>query len=135
MSEANNTELFVISTHHLLDHAPDNFLAKGYKYKLSGAFRFGTPGLALCVCKNGDDCPARNFQDALARKMPQKKFEVVLKRSTDFVIDGWQEATVDLLRSILTPEEFVSLLNLPGSARSESTNSNKPVKKKGKKKR
>lgn len=106
-------QLHVVSSHHLLDHAPDNFLAKGGKYNLNGVYRFGTPGLAFCV---GDRTDVENFVDGLAKKMPQKKFEVVLSRETDARLQGWEEATIDQLRSILTDEEFVGFLRIQGSS-------------------
>ena len=123
-------KLFVISSHHLLDHAPDNFLAKGGKYKLKGVYRFGTPGLGLVVGYNDNTLlDVENFMAALEKKIPQKKFEIALtrdhhKKDGDAAIEGWEEATIDQLRELLTPEEFTSILNIQGGSSSASSNNN-----------
>ena len=102
--------LHVISSHHLLKHAPDNFLSRGgTKYKLRGIYRYGTPGLAFCI---GDEMSVEDFMDGLAKKMPKKKFEVVLCRETGSSIDGWNEATMGQIRDLLTEQEHVSIFNL-----------------------
>ena len=67
-----------ISTHHLLDHKPDNLLKTGHKFSLSGFYKFGTPGLAIAW---GDIDSIDDFIDTLKRAMPQKKFETVFIRT------------------------------------------------------
>jgi len=145
--------LHVIGSHHLLNHAPDNLLAKGgTKYKLNGYYRFGTPGLAFCVSsvqEEEDDPHIQNFRDALEKKMPQKKFDIVLSRpfllnkddtttnttNTSSTLDGWTEATMDQLRSILTKDEFRNILNIQGGGGGggDSSSSTNSVMKSGKK--
>ncbi|CAB9522109.1 expressed unknown protein [Seminavis robusta] len=110
----------VISTHHLLDHAPDNYLAKGgTKHKLTGFYRFGTPGLAFCI--GCDPTSVEHFQSSLEQKMPQKKFQVVLSRrcttiTTTPAMEGWQPVTrMEQIRQLLTPDEFTDILKLQGT--------------------
>ena len=67
-----------ISTNHLFDHKPDNLLATGHKYEVSGYYKYGSPGIALCWCL--DRASLENFMDALERNMPQKKFHVIFER-------------------------------------------------------
>ncbi|MGK3761022.1 MAG: hypothetical protein ACI8RD_013340 [Bacillariaceae sp.] len=67
-----------ISTHHLLDHKPDNLLRTGNKFNLSGFYKFGTPGVAIAW---GDTDNVDDFLDTLKRAMPQKKFEIVFIRT------------------------------------------------------
>ena len=123
-------KLYVISSHHLLDHAPDNFLAKGGKFKLKGVYRFGTPGLGLVVGDNDNTLmDVENFMAALEKKMPQKKFVIALARDHhendgDTEISGWGEATMDQLRELLTPDEFSTILNIQGAPSSLSSINN-----------
>ena len=36
-----------LKSHHLLDHSPDNFVGRGKKFKLTGGYKLGTPGVAV----------------------------------------------------------------------------------------
>mmetsp|Transcript_17787 Transcript_17787/g.21751 ORF Transcript_17787/g.21751 Transcript_17787/m.21751 type:complete len:130 (-) Transcript_17787:663-1052(-) len=128
-------QLHIISSHHLLNHAPDNFLSKGSKYKLHGVYRFGTPGLAFCI---GDMVDVENFQAAMEKKMPQKKFDIIMSRECDMQMNGWEEASMDQLRELLTPDEFTDILKIQGTANTGSNNNNSSSKgksQKGKKKK
>jgi len=71
------THYACISTHHLLDHKPDNLLRTGHKFQLVGFYKFGTPGIAIAW---GDKDGIEEFLDTLKRAMPQKKFELVFSR-------------------------------------------------------
>ena len=132
--ENGKLSLHVIRSHHLLDHAPDNMLAKGGKYKLNGLYRFGTPGLAFCFVRqqghngggNDDEVRVDNFVLALEKKMPHKKFETFVLECRDEVtktppppaieiMNGWNEVkSTEDLKSILTADEFVEILKLQG---------------------
>lgn len=80
-----------ISTHHLLDHKPDNLLKTGHKYNMSGFYKYGTPGIAVGW---GEIEDVEEFIDTLKRAMPQKKFESVFSRIWDsekhhLIPTGW----------------------------------------------
>lgn len=135
MSNNNNNKsssmwLYVISSHHLLDHAPDNFLSKGgTKYKLNGWYRYGTPGLAFCMVNDcdGGAVVVESFMDGLSKKMPQKKFHIILSReiNPNIITNGWKEVTsMDTIQSILTHDEFVSILNIQGVGKTKHSKNN-----------
>ena len=69
-----------ISTHHLLDHKPDNILRKGLKYNVSGYYKFGTPGIGVMW---GEQVNIEAFVSTLKQTMPQKKIETIFLRSWD----------------------------------------------------
>eukprot|EP00537_Pseudo-nitzschia_pungens_P013451 CAMPEP_0172388148 /NCGR_PEP_ID=MMETSP1061-20121228/5301_1 /TAXON_ID=37318 /ORGANISM="Pseudo-nitzschia pungens, Strain cf. pungens" /LENGTH=346 /DNA_ID=CAMNT_0013117969 /DNA_START=63 /DNA_END=1106 /DNA_ORIENTATION=- len=104
-----------ISTHHLLDHKPDNLLKTGHKFQLNGFYKFGTPGIAIAW---GDEDNIDEFLDTLKRAMPQKKFELVFSRiwnsehtttGTNQIPDGWESVEPPTLKQELeklgSPEE------------------------------
>jgi len=65
-----------ISTHHLLDHKPDNLLRTANKHGLVGFYKFGTPGIAFVF---GHRESIHDFMDKLKSNMPQKKFQLMLE--------------------------------------------------------
>ena len=68
-----------LSTHHLLDHKPDNLLKTGFKKcRLRGFYKFGTPGIAIAW---GDKDQIEDFLDVLKQAMPQKKLDLVFCRT------------------------------------------------------
>ena len=97
-----------VTTNHLLDHKPDNLLAMGRKYKVSGYYKYGSPGIAICWCL--DRVSLDNFMDALERVMPQKKFNVVFERewAGDTLPNdsGWTECA--------TPSELQAAMEMSG---------------------
>ena len=64
------TATYLIHSHHLLDHKPDNLVLSGRKFKLTGMAVLGRPGVALCV---GAPSNADKFLGRLRKAMPQKK--------------------------------------------------------------
>jgi hypothetical protein len=113
-----DTKYACISTHHLLDHKPDNLLKTGHKCHLSGFYKFGTPGVAVAW---GDAEGIEDFLDTLKRAMPQKKFELVFLRLWDGTIPvGWTGVDPPTLRKELetigSPEEdYYTVLGLEKS--------------------
>ena len=98
-----------LSTHHLLDHKPDNLLRTGHKYGLKGFYKFGTPGVAIVW---GDKDNIDDFLDMMKKEMPQKKFELVFCRSwspEQGTPEGWKSVDPQGLREemvrIGAPEE------------------------------
>ena len=63
-----------------------------------------------------------NFVGALEKKMPQKKFDIILSREYHSnedcatTLTGWDEATIDELRVLLSNDEFNSILNIKGTS-------------------
>lgn len=82
-----------ISTHHLLDHKPDNLLRTGHKFGISGVYKFGTPGIAVVWAEHR--IQLENFMDTLKSNMPQKKFQLLLERewsvTSTTIPNGWTE--------------------------------------------
>lgn len=87
-----------IVSHHLFDHKPDNLLAKGSKYNLTGFYRFGTPGIAVVF---GEQHNIDNYIDPLKDAMPQKKFEIKFQQQTDTAPQKWKEVNLGGLREEL----------------------------------
>ena len=106
------THYACISTHHLLDHKPDNLLKTGHKCQLVGFYKFGTPGIAIAW---GHKDSIEEFLDTLKRAMPQKKFELVFSRvwgdddSNKPIPTGWESVDPPTLKQELdkigVPEE------------------------------
>lgn len=118
-----------ISTHHLLDHKPDNLLrSAGNKFKLNGLFRFGAPGIALIWHYDLEDIAIENFLETLKCSMPQKKFNFIFKSRpwksnnndcSSMPITEWKDVSVsasvlkDTLTKIGAPlEDYYTILGL-----------------------
>ena len=84
-SSSSDAVFACLSTHHLLDHKPDNLLRTGHKYQLNGFYKFGTPGVALAW---GEMHNLENFMDALKSNMPQKKFFWIFQRPWTCLTEG-----------------------------------------------
>jgi hypothetical protein len=121
------TSYSAISTHHLLDHKPDNLLrSAGNKCKLNGYFKFGNPGIALVWHSTSDgdnDSSAaafENFVNTLKSAMPQKKFQCLFTKpwNSSQLPSGWNEISTagDLkvaLQDLGIPEEdYYTVLGL-----------------------
>lgn len=98
-----------LSTHHLLDHKPDNLLRTGHKCNLRGFYKFGTPGLAIAW---GNQDNVDDFLETMKRAMPQKKFELLFSRtweSSKPIPEGWTGVDPPGLREAMmeigAPEE------------------------------
>jgi len=136
----NTTHYACISTHHLFDHKPDNLLKTGHKCRLSGFYKFGTPGIAIAW---GDTEGIEDFLDALKRAMPQKKFELVFLRSWDEpqpeyqIPEGWKSVDPAALREGLAgigaPEEdYYTALGIEKSTTKDCKSKGKGTNKKNK---
>lgn len=119
-----------LSTHHLLDHKPDNLLKTGHKSGLVGFYKFGTPGIALLW---GDAESLDDFLDRLQKAMPQKKFELVWKKEwkTDQPVTEWKCApsASDLLQELtaigIPPEDYYTALGLENRSGMDSSRSSR----------
>ena len=105
-----------ITTHHLLDHKPDNLLRTGHKFRLNGFYKFGTPGIGVCW---GDQDGVDGFVEKMKGAMPQKKFGLVFSRSWDGAVptSGWTEVTASGLRGRLSEagvddDDYYSILGI-----------------------
>ena len=126
-----------LSTHHLLDHKPDNLLKTGHKSDLVGFYKFGTPGIALMW---GDVEGIDGFVDRLKKAMPQKKFELLWKKEWNkddkSVTNEWKcaKSASDLLQELtaigVPTEDYYTALGLENRSGKDSSNSSS---KKGKK--
>ncbi len=128
-----DTQYACLSTHHLLDHKPDNLLKTGHKYGLKGFYKFGTPGIAIAW---GDKDNIDDFLDTMKRAMPQKKFEVVFSRpwNGQETSGGWNcvdpQGLRDEMAKIGTPEEdYYTALGLQKTSLSEGNAKGKNKKK------
>jgi len=136
-----DTKYACISTHHLLNHKPDNLLKTGHKYKLSGFYKFGTPGVAIAW---GETDGIEDFFDSLKRAMPQKKFELVFIRSWDMdnhdgIPKGWNSVDPSSLKTELAklsvPEEdYYTSLGLEKRDQKKTSSNINITKAKGKRK-
>ena len=90
----------LVHSHHLLDHKPDNMIAKGGKFKLRGVACLGRPGVALCA---GPQAAIDKFVKKLKSAMPQKKFSTICLPDdcATEIPDGFEEATLGELRQLL----------------------------------
>ena len=136
-NNATNTDIkyACISTHHLLDHKPDNLLRTGHKHNLTGFYKFGTPGIAIAW---GDQESIEDFIDTMKRAMPQKKFELIFLRSWEpskTIPEGWTSVDPQALREAMAtigaPEEdYFTALGLEKSndkqSKSKGKSKNKP---------
>lgn len=130
------------STHHLLDHKPDNLLKTGHKCRLRGFYKFGTPGLGVCWCENQRDLD--DFVGILKSAMPQKKFQIIFNREWDGQEIpsnlGWQEteSAADLKKALeatgVAEADYLSILGIDRTEQSSAkTGRNGRQRKNGKK--
>jgi len=101
ISSKSDTKYACLSTHHLLDHKPDNLLRTGHKCNLKGFYKFGTPGIAIAW---GNKDNIEDFLDTLKRAMPQKKIELLFLQSWESteIPEGWTSVDPQGLREALS---------------------------------
>ena len=129
-----------MSTHHLLDHKPDNLLRTAHKHGLTGFYKFGTPGIAVLF---GEKNSIDSFAEKLKGNMPQKKFQFVLQQpwegSTPTVYHEVTAATLKegLSKLGILEDDYYTILGIEkrdNASNSEATSGKaKKGKKKGKK--
>lgn len=127
-----------LTTHHLLDHKPDNLLRTGHKHGLVGVYKFGTPGIAVAW---GTSHSLESFFETLKSAMPQKKFSFTFQKEYDspLPLTAWTEmdsaaSLKEVLRSVGVEDDYYTIL---GIDKRETTDTNVATKKssKGKKKK
>ena len=137
------TATYLIHSHHLLDHKPDNLVLSGRKFKLTGMAVLGRPGVALCV---GAPSNADKFLGRLRKAMPQKKFvSSRLDVEGELAFDGFERGTMAELREAMTragnEDRFLSLVGRgrgaggQGSSEGETAGKKKSQTKKGRKRK
>ena len=138
---------YLIHSHHLLDHKPDNLVLSGKKFKLTGMAVLGRPGVALCV---GTSSNADKFFGKLRKAMPQKKFvSSRLEVEEELSFDGFERGTMADLREAMTrcgnESRFLSLVGVDagqgrgaggqGSSESDAVGKKRSRTKKGRKRK
>ena len=138
---------YLIHSHHLLDHKPDNLVLSGKKFKLTGMAVLGRPGVALCV---GTSSNADKFFGKLRKAMPQKKFvSSRLEVEEELSFGGFERGTMADLREAMTrcgnESRFLSLVGVDagqgrgaggqGSSESDAVGKKRSRTKKGRKRK
>jgi len=146
-SDDDKTATYLIHSHHLLDHKPDNLVLSGRKFKLKGIAVLGRPGVALCV---GTPSNADKFLGKLRKAMPQKKFvSSRLEVEEELPFDGFERGTMAELREAMTrsgnEDRFLSLVGVDsgqgrgggvqGSSEGDTVGKKKSREKKGRKRK